>query len=113
MGTQKPSIDKYESRRIRVQIRHALLEVWDPIGVKDAPTAHDEYDSYLGDIFEMLVARAPDAKIAEYLCWVVRDRMGLESANVSDMESTVKALKAIPLASEQSRSATDRESHRW
>lgn len=97
MGTQRPSIDKYESRRIRVQIRRVLLEVWDPIGVKNAPTAQDEYDSYLGDIYGLLVTQAPDAKIAEYLCWVVRDRMGMESANVSDMESTVKALKAIQL----------------
>lgn len=97
MSTPKPRIDKYESRKIRVQIRHILLEVWDPIGVKDEPHAQDEYDGYLGDIYELLVNGARDAKIAEYLHWVVSDRMGLDSARVSDMAPTVQALRAIPI----------------
>ncbi len=40
-------IEKYESRRIRVAIRHALMDVWDPIGIKDEPNARDEYDGSL------------------------------------------------------------------
>ena len=36
-------IDKYESRRIRGEIRRVLMTVWDPIGVKDEPNAQDEY----------------------------------------------------------------------
>lgn len=99
MGTPKPLIDKYESRRIRVQIRHVLLEVWDPIGVKDEPHAQDEYDGYIGEIYELLVSKASDSKIAEYLLWVVNDRMGLGAARVSDMDPTVQALRAIPLIS--------------
>lgn len=97
MDNQKPSIDKYESRRIRGQIRRVLLDVWDPIGVKDVPTAQDEYDSYLGDIYELLVTPASDTKVAKYLYRVVHDHMSLESADLSDMESTVKALKEISL----------------
>jgi hypothetical protein len=31
-------IDKYESRRIRAEVRRVLLDVWDPIGIKDEPT---------------------------------------------------------------------------
>jgi hypothetical protein len=50
--------EKYESRRIRVDIRHVLMDVWDPIGVKDIPQASDEYDSYLGEIMELLVPTA-------------------------------------------------------
>ena len=34
-------IDKYESRRIRAEIRQVLLTVWDPIGVADEPNAQD------------------------------------------------------------------------
>ena len=41
-------IDKATSRRIRAKIRHVLLEVWDPIGIKDEPNAQDEYDAYMG-----------------------------------------------------------------
>ena len=36
-------IDKYESRRIRAEVRRVLSDVWDPIGVKDEPNAQDEY----------------------------------------------------------------------
>jgi hypothetical protein len=98
MSTPKPRIDKYESRKIRVQIRRVLLEVWDPIGVKDEPHAQDEYDGYLGIVYELLVNGAIDAKIAEYLHWVVHDRMGLDAARISDMTPTVEALKAIPIS---------------
>lgn len=97
MGTPKPLIDKYESRRIRVQIRHVLLEVWDPIGVRNEPYAQDEYDGYIGEIYELLINEASDSQIAEYLFWVVHERMGLGSAEISGMIPTVQALRAIPL----------------
>ena len=100
MSTPKLRIDKYDSRKIRVQIRHVLLEVWDPIGVKDEPNAQDEYDGYLGDVYELLINGEPDEKIAEYLHGVVYDRMGLESARLSDMAPTVQALRAIPIPSD-------------
>ena len=53
-------IDKYESRRIRVEIRHVPVDVWDPIGIKDEPNAQDEYDGYLGGVYELLVGGAVD-----------------------------------------------------
>ena len=42
-------IEKYESRRIRVEIRRVLLMVWDPIGIRDESNAQDEYDGYWGE----------------------------------------------------------------
>jgi len=61
MSTARKSdmIEKYESRRIRVAIRHVLMDVWDPIGVKDEPNAQDEYDGYLGGVYELLVTVLP------------------------------------------------------
>ena len=97
MSTPKPTIDKYESRRIRVLIRHVLLDVWDPIGVKDEPNAQDEYDGYIGKLYDLLVSRADDSEFIDYLHWAVHDHMGLGAANRSDMETTVEALKKIPL----------------
>lgn len=35
------------------------MDVWDPIGVKDEPNAQDEYDSYLGGVYELLVSGHP------------------------------------------------------
>lgn len=97
MSTPKPFIDKAESRRIRVQMRHVLLDVWDPIGVKDEPNAQDEYDSYIGRLYELLVSRAPNSELVEYLYWAVHENMGLDAATRSDMNATAEALKLIPL----------------
>lgn len=88
--------DKYESRRIRVDIRRVLMQVWDPIGVKGEPNAQDEYDGYLGNVYELLVSGASDGRIAEYLCWVVNERMGL-TAKIGDMAETVTALRQIQI----------------
>lgn len=89
-------IDKYESRRIRVDIRHVLMQVWDPIGIKDEPNAQDEYDGYLGDVYELLVSGASDSQIAEHLWSMVTEHMGL-SAKVEGMRETVAALRRIPI----------------
>jgi hypothetical protein len=91
-----PMIDKAESRRIRVAIRHALMEFWDPCGVKGVPQAYDEYDAYLGDVFALLIEGAPDEKIADYLLRVEKGRMGLTEAG-GTIPATVAALRTIPL----------------
>jgi hypothetical protein len=98
MSTARKSdmIEKYESRRIRVAIRHVLMDVWDPIGVKDEPNAQDEYDGYLGGVYELLVTGASDESIEDHLWRIVTERMEL-SAKKSDMADTVKALRQIPL----------------
>jgi hypothetical protein len=97
MSTPTPKIEKAESRSIRVQIRHVLLEVWDPIGVKDEPNAQDEYDGYIGKLYELLVSQAADSELAKYLHWVAHDRMGFDAAQIRDMQETVQALRRIRL----------------
>ena len=92
-------IEKYESRRIGVTIRHVLLHVWDPIGIKDEPNAQDEYDSYLGGVYELLVSGASDERIEDHLWRIVTERMELP-AKKSDMTDTVRALRQIPLRSQ-------------
>jgi hypothetical protein len=100
MSTPKPAIDKAESRRMRVLIRHVLLEVWDPIGIKDEPNAQDEYDGYIVKLYELLVSHADDSQFVDYLHWAVHDHMGLGAASRSDMEPAVEALKKIRLTPE-------------
>lgn len=78
-------------------MRHVLLDVWDPIGVKDEPNAQDEYDGYIGRLYELLVSRAPNSELVDYLYWAVHDNMGLDAATRADMNTTVEALKLIPL----------------
>ena len=90
-------IDKHESRRIRVEIRHVLLNVWDPIGVKNEPNAQDEYDCCLGSLFTLLMTNATDDQIAEYLWRQGTEHMGL-SLPKEAMYPTVAALRQISLA---------------
>jgi hypothetical protein len=99
VATPAPKIDKADSRRIRVQIRHVLLEIWDPIGVKDEPSAQNEYDGYLGEVYELLTRQASDEAIQDHLWRIVTEGMGLDAAKRSDMLDTVNALRRIPLTS--------------
>ncbi len=92
-------IDKATSRRIRVEIRHVLLDVWDPIGTKDEPSAQDEYDGYVGPIFDSLSGGATDEKLTDRLLYFVNDRMGLK-ATPEKMIPTVRALRAIEFPAE-------------
>jgi hypothetical protein len=91
-------IEKAQSRRIRVDIRHVLLQTWDPIGIQDEPNAQDEYDAYIGDIFDLLVGDAPDSKILDYLFWAVHEHMGLDSSRREDMLPAVAELRKIDLS---------------
>jgi hypothetical protein len=88
--------EKYESRRIRVAIRHVLMDVRDPTGVKDEPNAQDEYDGYLGGVYKLLVSGASDKCIEDHLWRIVTERVELH-ARKTDMTITVKALRQIPL----------------
>jgi hypothetical protein len=97
LSTAKAFTEKEESRRIRVEIRRVLLDDWDPIGIKDEPNAQDEYDGYIGRLYELLVENATDAELSNYLYWVAHDRMGFEEAKALDTHAAVAALKSIPL----------------
>jgi hypothetical protein len=90
-----PITSKENSRRIRIAIRRVFLNVWDPIGVRDAPMAQDEYDGYLGGMFELLMRDASDAELKAYLDRCV-DRMGMDSSRHSDAD-VIKALRSIDL----------------
>ena len=94
--SEYPLTSKEHSRRIRVEIRRVFLDVWDPIGIHDAPNAQDEYDSYVGPAFELLMRNASDAELKKFLDWVV-SRMGMDGSRHSDADVIV-ALRAIPLS---------------
>lgn len=50
---------------------------WDPIGGAKVPEAQDEYDSYVGPVYRLLVSGASDADLIEYLYSTETDTMGL------------------------------------
>jgi len=91
-------IDKYQSRFIRVKVRKVLLNTWDPIGINDEPNAQNEYDNYIGPIFDLLVSNASDAALIDYLYWAVHENMGFDAASKEDMLDTVSALRKIDIS---------------
>ncbi len=89
--------DKYQARTVKREISRVLWEVWDPIGVNPLGGPRDEYDSYVNDIYELLVSGADDFEIAQHLLRIVTDTMELSGANTEANRPTVTALRAIKL----------------
>jgi hypothetical protein len=58
-------------------IREVLMREWDPIGVADVPQAQDEYDSYIHQIYGMLIRRESKYKLIDFLWWAETENMGL------------------------------------
>ena len=87
-------IEKYESRRIRVEIRNVLMDVWDPIGIKNVGAARDEYDGYIGNVYGLLTRGATDEEIAAELLRIERERMELPHPG-STIDQTITALRTI------------------
>jgi hypothetical protein len=69
--------DKYRSRENRRLLRELFMREWDPIGVRDAPTAQDEYDNYIGEAHVMLMDKGATAEDMEGYLRSVEDYMGL------------------------------------
>ena len=89
-------MDKDQSRPVRREIRLALVELWDPIGIKDEPNAQDEYDMYIGGVFELLNSNATEEQIASHLWKIIEERINVHPQKGAT-ERTVKALKSIVL----------------
>ena len=87
-------IEKESSREIRRRIRRLLKEQWDPFGVSDTPEAADEYDSYIGDVYELIKRDASASEISAYLCKIEVDQMGMVKADGSPLLPTDVRSKA-------------------
>ena len=59
------------------RVREALLMDWDPIVIQDFPEAHDEYDSYVPGLCELLMRKDPSGRVFSYLWKLETDHMGL------------------------------------
>lgn len=66
-----------EELKFKDIIKTELLQTWDPIGFKDIPEAKDEYDLYVGDIYNLLHENISEEDLFEYLWNLETERMGL------------------------------------
>ena len=96
MDVRYPVMSKEQSREVRCAIRRVFVEVWDPIRVMDDPEwPRDEYDGYIGRVFELLVTGGSDREILEYLLWAT-ERMGMDGSRAS-LQTVTAALRLIPI----------------
>ncbi|HEY6377221.1 MAG TPA: hypothetical protein VIX90_17000 [Edaphobacter sp.] len=87
---------KEESREVRRAIRRAFVEVWDPIRVMEDPEwPRDEYDAYIGRVFELLVTGGSDREIIEYLL-LAEEGMGMDGSR-ANLQTVTAALGLIPI----------------
>ena len=94
-------LDKETSREVRSEIRTILMGEWDPIGVKDVPEAADEYDSYIGGVYELLEQGASEERIGAYLRQIEIEQMEMVDASREPLlpdanrNTTAAALKSL------------------
>jgi hypothetical protein len=84
-----------QAQMYHAAIREILMRDWDPIGVAGVHEADDEYDSYIGDIYVMLVRREPVHKLIDYLWWAETTNMGL-FGNRQRTERVARLLAEVP-----------------
>ena len=92
------SQDKERSQRIRRDIRSVLITHWDPIGVRDEPMAADEYDGYVGGVYELLLAKGTEDAISDHLREIEIKRMGYATEQVPQRQDVAVKLNEILLA---------------
>ena len=95
----RPKIGRYETPRVRAEILSVLADIWDPLGAKKGRYPRKEYDSYIHDIYELLVKDATAWKITKHLYRVARFRMEMWPP-LSTLHA-VWALRAIKLGENQ------------
>ena len=84
---------KHLARQNRAMVRELFMREWDPIGVSDVPEAQDEYDTYAGKAYVMVMHEdASVEQVADYLYMIETEYMGLSgSAEVKDRARKVAA----------------------
>lgn len=94
MPDPKQSQPLIRAKRYHDAIVQVLLREWDPIGVAEVPEAQDEYDSYVGQIYGLLVRHEPRQKLIDFLRWAETENMGLRG-NQRHTEGIADRLLAI------------------
>ncbi|HEX8211597.1 MAG TPA: hypothetical protein VF584_15600 [Longimicrobium sp.] len=91
-------MDGEHDQALTAQVDSVLWEVWDPIGVNDAPEARDEYTSYAPNVAQLLRSGASDAEIERHLASIILENMGMSWVNPDRARRTLAALREIPVA---------------
>jgi hypothetical protein len=67
---------RVRAKQYHTAIRTILLAEWDPIGVSHIAEAQDEYDSYVGGVYKLLITHANRHELFFHL-QIETEHMGL------------------------------------
>lgn len=109
-GREVVAVDDDGAKWLKVddQIRSVLNAEWDPIGVAGAVS--DEYDAYIAGILSVLESSAGRQVIADHLCIIEKDWMGLSGSSRQELLSVAETLRRLRLPDPASRT-TDPDEH--
>jgi hypothetical protein len=68
------------ARHYHAAIRTVLLTEWDPIGVSQIPGGQDEYDSYVGEVYRLLITHVARHELFVHLWQIETEHMGLSGS---------------------------------
>ena len=69
------------SSTLAAGVDRILWEIWDPIGVNDAPEARSEYQTYVPAVVALLRREASDAEFLTFLEMTEREIMQVSGSN--------------------------------
>ena len=80
---------------VEVAIERALLDQWDPLGVREQPGTHNEYARHAHEVFGMLLRGASDVQIARLLHRAEADEFQHPELAERDLTPLVRELRKI------------------
>nr|HEV7952438.1 hypothetical protein [Candidatus Acidoferrales bacterium] len=95
----RPKIGKNLTPRLRNEIFSVLADIWDPLDVGAGKYQRNEYESYVDDIYNLLVKGATDEQVEDHLDQTARRRMVTKPPRSTPQ--AVRALRAINLSEDR------------
>ena len=90
--------EKQAAPDLHEAIRQVLMQEWDPIGIKDTPECHDEYNAYIGGIYRLLARGATEQQIVEHLDRIESQQMLLPREDKAGLTPVARKLRGLGLA---------------
>lgn len=91
---------RYDRRRYKSvlsDVNRALLNEWDPVGIRDLPEAHTEYEGYAMTCVSLAMRDKSTEEIASFLASVQVDKMGLTLQNESARLQAATTIRKLVL----------------
>lgn len=82
-------------KEIMTSIGQILHNDWDPIGVRGVPEAQNEYESYIGEVYRLIVSGASEEAICSHLSQIEVQAMGLGPSHSRDIQSVARKLLSL------------------